>query len=245
MSGSSERPTRDPGDRGSSAARLDDGVGAVLSRMALSLQNQPDLAHTLQGVVDAAVDTIPGADWAGITQVIDGVPQTTAATDDIVDRVDAVQYETQQGPCLQAIADQTTVSSQDLSTETRWPDFAHRTAQLGIRSVLAFQLFVHAQDVGALNLYSRAPGAFDAADEQIGLLFASHAAVALAGAQQLSNLHAALATRDLIGQATGILMERYKLSGQAAFQLLVAASQATNTSVRDIAEKLTAGLDPL
>jgi GAF domain-containing protein len=245
MSGSSEHHTPGARGRGSRATRPDDGVGAVLSRMALSLQNQPDLAHTLQGVVDAAVDTIPGADWAGITQVIDGVPRTTAATDGIVGEVDAVQYETGQGPCLQAIAGQPTVSSPDLSTETRWPDFAHRTARLGIRSVLAFQLFVQAHDVGALNLYSGRPDAFEDADEQIGLLLASHAAVALAGAQQLSNLQAALVTRDVIGQGTGILMERYKLSAQAAFQLLVAASQATNTSVRDIARKLTTGLDPL
>ncbi|MBM9477374.1 GAF and ANTAR domain-containing protein [Nakamurella flavida] len=228
------RSTEERG-RTTASATPDEGVGAVLSRMARSLQELPDLAQTLQGVVDAAVANIRGADFAGITQIVDGIPRTTAGTDPLVGAVDEVQYETGQGPCLSAIADQATVSSADLATETRWPDFAQRTVDLGIRSMLAFQLFVRSKDVGALNLYSRAPGAFDAVDEQMGLLLASHAAVALVGAQELGDLQAALVTRDVIGQAKGMLMERFSLSGPAAFQLLVAASQATNRKLRDIA----------
>lgn len=238
MSTSSKQAEADNRGRTSEAENPDQGISAVLSTMARSLQDLPDMTQTLQGVVDAAVHNIQGADYAGITQYIDGVPETTASTDPVVARVDAIQYEVGQGPCLQAITRQATVSSADLHDESRWPAFATRTADLGIRSMMAFQLFVRARDVGALNLYAREAGAFSAEDEQIGLLLASHAAVALAGAQEVGELHAALITRDIIGQAKGILMERYRLTGPAAFQLLVTASQNTNTKLRDIAESI-------
>lgn len=104
--------------------------------------------------------------------------------------------------------------------------------------MLAVQLYVTGENLGALNLHSTQIDAFDDESEQVGLLFAAHAAVALAGAQDHENLNTALTARDVIGQAKGILMERYKIDSHDAFRLLTDASQATNIRLRDIADQL-------
>jgi hypothetical protein len=123
--------------------------------------------------------------------------------------------------------------------------FAPRATGLGVLSMMCFQLFVHQEDLGALNLYSRRAGAFDAESENDGLLFASHAAIAMVGAQREDSLAKALANRDIIGQAKGILMERHKVSAEVAFALLARASQHTNRKLLDVATPVaTTGLEP-
>jgi len=104
--------------------------------------------------------------------------------------------------------------------------------------MLSIQLWVEGDNLGALNLYSRRVDAFDDESEQVGLLFASHAAVAFAGAQDRNHLRQGIATRDLIGQAKGILMERYKVTGDQAFRLLVKVSNDNNLALRSVAENL-------
>jgi hypothetical protein len=106
--------------------------------------------------------------------------------------------------------------------------------------MLSLRLWVRGDDLGALNLYGRRPYAFDEESEQVGLLFVSHAAVAMAGAQKHDEMVAGLATRDLIGQAKGILMERYRIDAVRAFALLVRASQHSNRKLRDVATELAA-----
>jgi GAF domain-containing protein len=136
--------------------------------------------------------------------------------------------------------EQQTVRVDDLATDTRWPELARRIAdELGVASMLCIQLFVHAKDLGSLNLLAHRPNAFTDESERIGLLFASHAAIALADAQDLENISTALNRRDVISQAKGILMERYKITAPTAFALLAKTSQETNTRVYDIAETLT------
>jgi len=104
--------------------------------------------------------------------------------------------------------------------------------------MLAVQLYVHGDELGALNLVSTEAEAFGEESERIALLFAAHAAVAMAGARKEEDLTAAVSTRDLIGQAKGILMERHRLTADQAFALLVRASQRTNTKLTDIARNL-------
>ncbi len=106
------------------------------------------------------------------------------------------------------------------------------------RSTSCFQLYVEGDNLGALNLYSSQPDAFDDESEHVGLLFASHAAIAYAAAQEQSGLQQAVATRQLIGQAQGILMERHKITGDQAFALLVRHSQQDNIKLRELAERL-------
>jgi hypothetical protein len=110
--------------------------------------------------------------------------------------------------------------------------------ELGVRSVLSFQLYVHLDDLGALNLYSAQVDAFDDESENVGLLFAAHAAIAMAGSQKEHDLSLAVSARDVIGQAKGILMERHKITGDQAFRLLAQVSQRSNTKLGEVARYL-------
>ena len=207
--------------------------------MARSLQAQDDPGEVLDEVVAAAVRLIPGAD-AGSISVVAGRREVTSRhpSRDLPQRVDALQTEVGQGPCLDAVYEQQTVRVPDMADEQRWPRFASRAATLGAASMLSFQLYVEGDNLGALNLYSGHPNGFDDESEQVGLLFASHAAVAFADARQLEHLSAAIATRDLIGQAKGILMERYSLDADQAFRVLTRISQHTNQRLHTIADEL-------
>jgi hypothetical protein len=154
-------------------------------------------------------------------------------------RFDEVQDETGQGPCMDSMYDHETIRVDDLAAEERWPELTRRMAETGVASMLCVQMFVDGDDMGALNLLARRPGAFTDESERIGLVFASHAAVAVAQAGKLNHLGVALASRDVIGQAKGVLMERYKITPDQAFAFLAKASQDTNRKLNDIAEYLT------
>jgi GAF domain-containing protein len=206
-----------------------------------TLQDEADLGGTLAAMVAAAVDTVPGAEHVSISSVVKRREvRTLAATDDLARSIDQAQYATGQGPCLDSLYEHRTVRLGDLGADTPWPRFAALACELGVRSMLAIQLYVLGEDLGALNMHSTRRDGFDDGSEQIGLLFAAHAAVALAGARRQEQLSTALTARDVIGQAKGILMERYKISDHDAFRLLVAVSQATNLRLRDVAEQLAA-----
>ncbi|MEV0720974.1 GAF and ANTAR domain-containing protein [Asanoa sp. NPDC050611] len=215
------------------------GLADRLGELARAFQAERSVADTLDAIVRAAVGTVPGADHAGVSQVENRrTVRTTTGTDRLVYDVDQIQYDEHEGPCLDALFDHLTVLVADMAGEARWPRFSARALTLGVGSMLAFQLYVDSGSLGSLNLYSRRPGAFGDVSEQVGLLFAAHAGVALAGAQQLSHLSRALDVRDLIGQAKGILMERHKLTGDQAFGLLVTVSQKTNTRLVEVARYL-------
>lgn len=217
-----------------------DDLAVRLNEVARALHAQPNAQDTLDEIVRAAVGTIPGAWHAGIMTIVGKRDiRTVAATDDVPRDVDQAQYDTGQGPCLTALYQQKIVSAPDLHEETRWPEFARRALALDVASMLSFRLFVAGDDLGALNLYSPDTHAFDDESEHVGLLFAGHAAVALATAQEREHLAEAVLTRDLIGQAKGILMERHKLTADQAFAVLVRASQQANLKLRALAEQLT------
>lgn len=160
-----------------------------------------------------------------------------------------MQYTTGQGPCLDAIAHGESVYADDLLTDPRWPSFGPMAADAGMRSLLSFCLFGEAT-LGALNLYAPLPRAFGATDRATGLIFATHAGVALAAAgeledatealavetNRLANLHGALASRQVIGRAEGILMQRELISADQAFDLLRRASQHLNTKLQEVAQ---------
>ena len=139
---------------------------------------------------------------------------------------------------LDSLYKEQTVRLSDICGEPRRPDFCARAGQLGTRSMLAVQLHVKGDNLGALNLHSRQVDAFSDESEQIALMFAAHAAIAMAGARAQEQMDAAVDSRDLIGQAKGILVERYKISSHEVFRLLVVASQTTNIKLYDVAEFL-------
>lgn len=211
-----------------------------LSALARELQGQQDLAATLRAIVDASLGTVPGPEHASITTISSRrLVATPAATSVLARAADLAQYESGEGPCLDALYDKQTVQIPDLASDLRWPAFAERARALGVRSMICLQLFVTGDELGALNLYSESAEAFSEESEHVALLFASHAAVAMAGAQSRHQHGQAMVTRDLIGQAKGILMERYKIDGDSAFTLLVTASQRSNVKLNEIALQLT------
>jgi hypothetical protein len=193
--------------------------------------------ETLQRIVDFAVGTTPGCDHAGVSVVHAGRVSTPAASDAVALRVAAIQSGVREGPCLDAIASDAVLETADLIAESRWPRFSTRVhEETGVSSILAFRL--SGRTLGSLNLFSKRRFAFGSEAHDVGLLFAVHAAVALQAAQTTESLPAALETRDIIGQAKGILMERQKITDDEAFQVLVRASQRLNVKLSVVARRL-------
>ena len=209
--------------------------------LARALEREQDVGETLDAIVHAAAGTVPGAQHASISAVHRRREvHTRAATDDLPRAVDNAQYETGQGPCLDTLFQRRTARLADVASDQRWPEFTRRAAELGVGSMLAVQLYVERDNLGALNLFSDQPDAFDEESESVALLFAAHAAVAMSAAQQIDQLQHAVGTRDTIGQAKGILIERFGITGEQAFTLLVRASQQENRKLHEIAAELVA-----
>lgn len=234
-----QREHATPGASTGDGSSRNDELAVQLAEVARTLEEQDNAQDTLDEIARAAMDTIPGARNAGITMVVDKRDvRTVSQTADVVGQVDRAQYDTGQGPCLTGLYEHKTVTMPDMATEQRWPAFTERARKLDVASMISFRLFVTDNDLGALNLYSSEPHAFDEDAEHVGMLFATHAAVALAGALKQEHMAQAVQGRDLIGQAKGILMERHKLTGDQAFTVLVRTSQRTNTKLRDLASHL-------
>jgi hypothetical protein len=202
------------------------------------------VTDTLARVAELAITTIEGCDYAGLFLTEGGVVTTPVHTDEIVNRVDSLQHLTGEGPCLDAIDQHTMVYAEDLTTDSRWPEFGPRARSTGLRSVLALPLAANAH-LGALNLYARYPDAFGVIDRARGVVLASLASLALQAAfahdvdgRRTENLQAALSTREIIGQAQGILMERERISADEAFDILRRASQHLNMKLRQVAQDL-------
>ena len=199
---------------------------------------------TLASVVELAVATIDGCDCAGLFLIDGDVATTPVSTDPLVDEVDALQYGSGQGPCLDAIALRLILYVDDLDTDLRWPGFAPQATALGMRSMLALPLVASAS-VGAINLYARYPAAFGVVDRAKAMILATMAGVALTVAhshadeeRRADNLMTALNSRETIGEALGILMERERISADQAFDVLRRASQHLNVKLRDVAQNL-------
>lgn len=199
---------------------------------------------TLARVMSLAVSTIEGCDFAGIFLLEGDVVTTPVHTDPVVAEVDALQHHEGEGPCLDAIAERLIFYAADLSVDPRWARFGPEATKKGIRSLLALPLFSNGT-LGALNLYARCPDAFGVVDRGKGVILASLTGFALLAARsheeeerRAINLQAALATREVIGQAQGILMERERITADQAFDILRRASQHLNRKLRDVAQNL-------
>jgi GAF domain-containing protein len=228
-----------PSDGAQGTFEDDDELAAALAGFARSVQQQRDPDSTLAEIVRAAVELIPGCDDGSLSIVIGRKSVSSqSASSGLANEVDRLQQSTGQGPCLDAAYDHETVSVPDMATETRWPLFTPLALEAGAAGMLSFQLYVEGDDLGALNLFSRTAGALNEESEHVGLMFAAHAAVAYATAQQKQRLVRSVETRQLIGRAEGILMERHRVTAEQAFEMLVRVSQHRNTKLRNIAERL-------
>jgi GAF domain-containing protein len=215
-----EAPKRrgQPSAEGAAGGAVEDDLSQRLADLAREMQDESDNTAVRNVFVSAAVGTVPGTEEASISLAQRGRRVVSAAaTGDLPSRVDDAQEETRQGPLHGRHVRARDHPVDDLGSDRRWPELARRAQQIGLASVLCFQLFVAGDDLGALSLLARQPGAFTDESERFGLLFAGHAAVAVAQARKVNHLGAALASRDVIGQAKGVLMERYKITAVQAF----------------------------
>ena len=196
------------------------------------------LQPTLDAITAQAAAAHPAAQDAGLILLIGGklIPQAT--TGKAPQLLDVKQQETGQGPCIEAAREQTLICLNDLQQDPRWPEFSAEAQAWGVSSMLCAPLWINQRTLGALTLYAAQPRAFSEHDERIVELFATLAALALAEAQRTDHLRAALIHRDVIGQAKGIIMERYKINPDAAFSTLARISQDQNIKLHEVARQI-------
>ncbi|MFF7133186.1 MULTISPECIES: GAF and ANTAR domain-containing protein [unclassified Streptomyces] len=216
-----------------------------MAQLARKLLAQDSVQGTLDEIAESAVRLVEGCDAAGILAVRKGRAVTLSACGDVVEASDRLQGEFAEGPCfdLAARADgengERVFRIPDMTEpQPSWPRYGDAARDLGIGSMTGVLLYTHDEDFGALNLYSRRPGAFGEEIETAGWMLASHAAVALADARTIDQLEDGMKTRHAIGEAMGILMERHKLSEEDAFNVLRRISQQHNIKLRDVAQRV-------
>lgn len=215
-------------------------LAELLTRFALSLQcvlSPP--ADLVEQIVVGAIALVPGTRYAAV--VTSPEPGRLAARavagNGVTREVMSLQNRGQEGPCLDAIADGKLILVPHVATDVRWPNFGPAAALAGASSMLCIPLIVHDQPIGVLTLIGGVEG-FDDEAQSLGRMCGAHAAIALASAQKETNLQSALSSRDVIGQAKGILMERFRLTPELAFAALIKASSETNVKLRVVCEAL-------
>lgn len=199
-----------------------------------------DLDQTLSDIVQAAVETVPHVEAGGISITQDGQVESRNPTGEVVAKLDQLQSELNEGPCITAVLEPPEdgiVISQDLGgpDSARWPAFAPQAVEAGYRAIMSTELSSHAGMRAALNLYAAEPDVFDLEARTTAALFGIQAAMLLYGSEQAGHLQTALHSRDLIGQAKGIIMERFRVRDDDAFEMLVRSSQDTNIKLVDVA----------
>ncbi|ANR91441.1 GAF and ANTAR domain-containing protein [Mycobacterium avium subsp. avium] len=197
------------------------------------------LDRVLADVTAAAVELISAADVAGVLLVKGSDDfESVADTDSLVAKLDKLQHDFAEGPCHDAALKQTIVRADDLRDEPRWPRYAPAAVEHGVLSSLSFKLYTAERTAGALNLFSFRPNVWDTEAETIGTVFAAHAASAIMAGRHGQQMQSALSTRDRIGQAKGIIMERYGVDELRAFDLLRRLSQESQTKLIDVAQRV-------
>jgi len=208
-------------------------------RAARDLAEEHSVEGALDRVLTLCVEAIERCEHAGISVVEDGRVRTVAATDDQLRAIDDLQFQLKEGPCFDAIRQHDVMTANDLATDERWPTWGPLVSErTGVHASMSFRLFTTNRALGALNLYSKVPASFGHDDVLEGHVVAAQAAVALAATLKEAQLKRAVETRTVIGQATGILMERFDLDPDAAFGVLRRISQTHNVKLFVLARDL-------
>jgi GAF domain-containing protein len=210
-----------------------------LAEAARAMAEEEGTQHTLDRAVQMATDMIDHCDFAGISMVHPQGIDTPAASHETLRRIDELQFELGEGPCLDALRQSDVITVTDLAEDPRWPRWGpHIAGELDIHSSMSFRLFTDGEIMGALNLYATEVGAFTHDDVLDGLILAAHAAVALAATLEEDQLHRALDTRRMIGEALGMLRERFGISSDQAFGVLRRVSSQHNIKLHHVARQL-------
>jgi GAF domain-containing protein len=216
-------------------------IAEDFAEMALRLNEGDTVQETVDRVLEYAVKELDCSHAGVMFLHRRRRVETAAATNQVVETLDRIQVEQGEGPDMEVVQDRYSVLVPDLRNEPRWPRWSRAVTEAGIRSFLNVRLYTTADTIGTLNFYDSQPHRFDVADQQVAHILARHAAVALASARETEHLWQAVDARKLIGQAQGILMERYRLTGDQAFSVLLRYSQDRNVKLRQVAEQLVAG----
>lgn len=209
----------------------------VFARLAVELHDSGGLEETVDAVVQFALQALD-CSHAGVALATGGKPDVPAVTDPLVAEIYRFQLAGNDGPLVEAMRSHRVVLVRDTAAESRWPDWAGKVLGLGVRSVLNVPLSTAAGTVGVLGLYSTRADAFSIDDEAVAQILARHASVAVATARNEQSMTQAVDARKLVGQAMGILMERFDIDADRAFAILRRYSQDTNTKLRDVAQQL-------
>jgi GAF domain-containing protein len=213
--------------------------GQSISEAARTISQHRSLDDTLQTMVEVASNSLPGFDQVGISTLEKhGKVTTRAFTGDMVLRLDEIQYGLREGPCSEALQGTDVISVSTLRHEARWPRYVPQARAMGVRSQMALKLYLDEGTLGGINFYSTSSDDVSQDAQGLARLFATHAAIALGHAHERENLNKALQTRKVIGQAIGILMERYAMDEDRAFAFLIRASSHRNIKLRAIAQEL-------
>ena len=208
---------------------------ADMARM-IALRTVDDVLVEVSAI---ATELIPGVDVAGVLLVgIGDTHQTLAPTSDLMFKLDELQMNAGEGPCLRAARAEIVVRVDDFRHETRFPLYCPEVVRLGVLSSLSFKLYAGERTAGALNLFGYEPSPWDDDAETIGMVLAAHAAAAILASCEGEQLQSALATRDRIGQAKGIIMERFTIDDVRAFAMLQKLSQDTNAKLIEVAQRV-------
>jgi GAF domain-containing protein len=214
-------------------------IAVALTEAAKAINGHRTLEETLDAIAQAALRSVPGFNHVGISITHrDGKIETMAGTDQFVWDIDDLQYRLGEGPCVDSIRREPVVVLEHVRHEQRWPRYIPRAVAAGLRAQLGLRLYTDEETLGGLNLYSTESATIDPDALQVAELFASHAAIALGRAQHEHQLNEALMSRKVIGQAIGIVMERYQISEDRAFHFLVRASSTSNTKLRAVAQEV-------
>ncbi|MEV3902585.1 GAF and ANTAR domain-containing protein [Mycobacterium sp. NPDC050551] len=210
-----------------------------MAELARTVAMPRSVEQVLKDVTSTATELIPGADTAGILLVGPGGKfESIAGTTDLPHQLDELQMTFEEGPCVQAALDDVIVRTDDFREEARWPQYSKAAVEIGVLSGLSFKLYTADRTAGALNLFGFEPNTWDNDSETIGTVLAAHAAAAILASRQGQQLESALSTRDRIGQAKGIIMERYDVDDVQAFEMLRRLSQESNTKLIEIAQQV-------
>ncbi|MFV9635227.1 GAF and ANTAR domain-containing protein [Mycobacterium neumannii] len=193
----------------------------------------------LKDVTETARELIPGADTVGVLLIGRGGKfESLAGTSELPHTLDEIQMQFSEGPCVEAALNESILRTDDFRVEDRWPLYSAAAVEHGVLSGLSIKLYTADRTAGALNMFSLKARAFDADDEMIGTVLAAHAAAALLASREGEQLKSAMATRDRIGQAKGIIMERYGVDEVRAFEMLKQLSQDSNVKLADVAQRV-------
>lgn len=214
-------------------------IAAAIAEAARTINSPRTVEETLDTIVETAILALPVFSHAGVSiKHSDGTIETVSGTDQLVWELDALQYGLKQGPCYDAITGDRVVLVEHARHDQRWPDYMPQAVQRGLRAQLGLALYTEGETLGGLNLYSTDAETIEPETLQLAELFATHAAIALGRARVEDQLNQAVASRKQIGQAIGIVMERYQISEDRAFQFLARASQTSNIKLRLIAQEV-------